>query len=160
MTRSICYHSIDKDARDVRNNIIIYGLSERLPYNDRNFVLRFLENELITDDQKRPMIVRFRDYIDTETILSKAYKLKRTHFGLDRQYPKEIARAPKELYQSSKEAEYARMSNKRVQIKYPAELFINDRSVENKFPEWFSVLGIDRLKRCPDTKPIQRAYSK
>ncbi|KAH3787272.1 hypothetical protein DPMN_165393 [Dreissena polymorpha] len=105
------------------------------------------------------MIVRFRDYIDTETILSKAYKLNRIHFGLDRQYPKEIARARKELYQS-KEAEYAPRSNKRVQIKYPAALFINDRSIEHKFQEWFSVLGIDRLKRCPDTTPIQRAYSK
>ncbi|KAH3786594.1 hypothetical protein DPMN_164701 [Dreissena polymorpha] len=51
------------------------------------------------------------------------------------------------------------MSNQRVKIKYPAELFINDRSIENKFPEWFSVLGIDRLKRCHDTKPIQKAYS-
>ncbi|KAH3789196.1 hypothetical protein DPMN_167368 [Dreissena polymorpha] len=135
MTRSICYHSIDRDAINMQNNIIIYGLSERLPYNERNLVLRFLENELDidtsdmmidrahrlgrkftnTDDQKRPMVVRFRDYIDTETILSKAYKLKRTHFGLDRQYPKEITRARKELYQS-KEAEYARTSNKRVQI--------------------------------------------
>ncbi|KAH3736433.1 hypothetical protein DPMN_042996 [Dreissena polymorpha] len=180
MTRSMCYHSIDRDARDMRNNIIIYGLSERLPYNDRNLVLKFLENELEidtsdmmidrahrlgrkfpnTNDQKRPMIARFRDYIDTETILSNAYKLKRTHFGLDRQYPKEIARARKELYQS-KEAEYARMSNQRVKIKYPAELFINDRSIENKFPEWFNVLGVDRLKRCPDTKPTQsaRVYS-
>ncbi|KAH3790213.1 hypothetical protein DPMN_168409 [Dreissena polymorpha] len=112
-----------------------------------------------TDNQKRPKIVRFRDCIDTETILSKTYKLKRTHFGLDRQHPKEIAKARKKLYQS-KEAEHARMSNKRVQVKYPVELFINDRSIENTFPEWFSVLGIDRLKRCPDTKPIQRAYSK
>ncbi|KAH3818271.1 hypothetical protein DPMN_119874 [Dreissena polymorpha] len=51
------------------------------------------------------------------------------------------------------------MSNQRVKIKYPAELFINNRSIGNKFPEWFNVLGVDR--RCPDSKPTQsaRVYS-
>ncbi|KAH3795397.1 hypothetical protein DPMN_148947 [Dreissena polymorpha] len=118
MDRSMCYHSIDRNARDMRNNIIIYGLSEKMSYNDRTLVIRFLENELEIEtegmmidrahrlgrinchlnDQKRPMIVRFRDYVDTETILARALKLKRSLFGIDRQYPKEIARARKELY--------------------------------------------------------------
>ncbi|KAH3689285.1 hypothetical protein DPMN_194176 [Dreissena polymorpha] len=46
MTRSMCYHSIDRDVRDMRNNVIIYGLSEKISYNDKTLVIRFLENEL------------------------------------------------------------------------------------------------------------------
>ncbi|KAH3689284.1 hypothetical protein DPMN_194175 [Dreissena polymorpha] len=93
------------------------------------------------------MIVRFRDYIDTETILARAYKLKRSPFGIDRQYPMEIARARKELYQSH-EAVQGRQLYQRVQIKYQARLYINDRMVRDMFPEWYSILATDRLKQC------------
>ncbi|KAH3817578.1 hypothetical protein DPMN_119117 [Dreissena polymorpha] len=180
MTRSMCYHSIDMDARDMRNNIIIYGLSEKMSYNDRTLVIRFLENELEIEtegmmidrahrlgrinsnlnDQKRPMIVRFRDYVDTETILARAYKLKRSPFGIERQYPKEIARARKELYQSQ-EAVQGRQLHQKVQIKYPARLYINGRVVRDMFPEWYSMLATDRLKQCPTshTHDKSRVYS-
>lgn len=90
-SKVLSYKSIDRDARDMRNNIVIYGLTERIRRDSRDLVFDFLENELeidtsemrierahrmgkLTDrrinDAKRPMVVRFRDYIDTETILN------------------------------------------------------------------------------------------
>jgi len=93
----LSYKSIDTEARIMRNNIMIYGLTENFRYNTKTLVLNFLESELDIDtsemcierahrlgqvhdtkyrgrqDSKRPMVVRFRDYLDTETILSKAY---------------------------------------------------------------------------------------
>ncbi|KAH3883857.1 hypothetical protein DPMN_007825 [Dreissena polymorpha] len=40
------YHSIDRDAGDMITYTIMYGLSEKMSYNDRTLVIRFLENEL------------------------------------------------------------------------------------------------------------------
>ena len=97
-------------------------------------------------DPKRPIIVRFRDYIDTERVLQNAYKLKRTQFGVDRDYPKEIVSARKQLY-TSQRARDARARREKVQIRYPARLFIDGRSVDDKFPDWFPVINEDRLKR-------------
>lgn len=75
-------------------------------------------------DPKRPIIVKFRDYIDTETVMSKAYKLRSTRFGVDRDYPREIAEARKHLYKSE-EATRARFQKVKVQIRYPARIFID-----------------------------------
>ena len=59
------------------------------------------------------MIIRLRDYADTEIILERAYTLKGTQFGMDRDYPKEIADARKFLYKSekAKNARYRRQKN-------------------------------------------------
>ncbi|KAH3799609.1 hypothetical protein DPMN_153220 [Dreissena polymorpha] len=48
------------------------------------------------------MVIRFRDYVDTEIIMEKAYKLKGTPSAIDRQYPSEISRARSELYNAMK----------------------------------------------------------
>ena len=92
----LSYKSIDLEARSMRNNLVIYGLTEKLRYDDKSLVLNFLENELDYDtsdvnieraqrigrnhrhdhDSKRPMVVRFRDYVDTEYIMARAYRLR------------------------------------------------------------------------------------
>lgn len=157
----LSYKSVDGEARNMRNNIVIYGLTERLAHHScRSLVLGFLKNELdidttemcierahrmglLTDekyrgkfDPKRPMIIKFRDYADTETIMSKAYKLKGSRFSVDRQYPKEISKARSELY-SSNEAKKARANRQKVQIRYPARLYVDGRCVIDKFLDWF-----------------------
>lgn len=183
----LSYKSVDNEARDMRNNIIIYGLTERLTHHScKSLVLGFLENELDIDtteirierahrmgnladdkycgkqDPRRPMIIRFRDYVDTEMIMSKVYKLKGSRFGVDRQYPKEISKARSELYNST-EAKRARENRQKVQIRYPARLFIDGRCVSDKFPEWYKILGTDRLSEKqhvqPPSKTRDRIYS-
>jgi hypothetical protein len=97
------------------------------------------------EDPKRPIIVRFRDYMDTELIMGRAYKLKGTPFGIDRDYPKEISVARKELY-SCQEAKDARQLRKKVQIAYPAKLIIEGQLIRDKFPEWQKYMRQDRLE--------------
>ena len=95
-----------------------------------------MKNDVYRDkpDPKRPIIVCFRDYNDTELVMEQAYPLRGSAFRLDRDYPKEISQARKDLY-SSKEAKEGRRKQLRVQIKYLAKLFVDGRFVRDKFPE-------------------------
>ena len=70
--------------------------------------------------------------------------LKWTSFGVDRDYPKEIAEARKELY-TSEEAKDARSKRLKVQVKYPAKLFVDGRMTKNLFPDWFNNLRESRI---------------
>ncbi|KAH3815471.1 hypothetical protein DPMN_143994 [Dreissena polymorpha] len=74
-----------------------------------------------TNESKRPMVIRFKDYVDTEIIMEETYKLKGTPYGIDRQYPREIARARSELH-NIHEARDARSRRLKMQIGYPARL--------------------------------------
>ncbi|XP_053379989.1 uncharacterized protein LOC128548625 [Mercenaria mercenaria] len=177
------YHSIEQEARSRRNNIIFYGITENLRYSDKEVAYRFMESDLdidtsemcikrahrlgvlhsvknrYKDDPKRPLIVRFKDYVDTETVMEKAYKLRGSKIGVDRDYPREIALARKNLYTSS-EAKNARQNKERMQIKYPARLFIKGKMVKDMFPDWFSILGystIDNKNHSIDAR--NQAYS-
>ena len=159
----LLYKSINMEARGRRNNLIFWGLTERLKYDCSELLLSFLEDELEIDttgmcidrahrlgrrvngyDPRRPMIVRFRDYTDTERILQQAYKLRGTRFGVDRDYPKEIAEARRALYACT-EAREARARRSKVQIRYPARLFIDGQLVDDKFPDWFQILSTPRI---------------
>ncbi|KAH3798640.1 hypothetical protein DPMN_152241 [Dreissena polymorpha] len=76
--------------------------------------------------------------------MENAYRLNRSPFGLDRQYPKEKSKARSSLFKSQ-EARNAIMKRHKVQIKYPARLCVNGRTIIDMFPELFQVLGHDRL---------------
>ena len=167
--KMLSYRSIDLEARSRRNNLVFWGITKRTSRNCENLILSFIEREMridITgmaidrahrigstiransanrDDFKRPIIVRFRNYRDTDHILENAYRLKGTNFGVDRDYPKEILDARKRLYKS-KEAFDARKCRQKVQIRYPAKLFINDRLVRDEFPEWSSYMKVSRIE--------------
>ena len=83
--------------------------------------------------------------IITEYVLSKAYhRLRNTAFGIDRDYPNEIARARKVLYQSD-DAREAKGRHSKVQIGYPARLFIDRKLVKDSFPDWFQMLHESRI---------------
>jgi hypothetical protein len=160
----LSYKSVDCESRSMRNNLVIYGLTEKSHFqNCKSLVLGFLEDEIDIDttdmyierthrlgrltqdkykgmtDPKRPMVVRFRDFVDTENIMNKAYKLKGSNLGIDRQYPKEIAMARASLYKTA-EARTARSNRQKVQIKYPPVLYIDGKFVKDMFPDWWKVL--------------------
>jgi hypothetical protein len=167
--KQMSYHSIDQEARSRRNNIIFYGVTENLNQTDRDIAYGFMEHDLVidtsemyierahrlgtlynpkyrnTDDPKRPLIVKFKYYTDTEIVMQKAYKLRGTKFGVDRDYPKEIANARKSLY-NSLEAKQARQDKVKMYIKFPAKLFIKVVMVKDMFPEWPGVLGVSRIE--------------
>lgn len=84
------------------------------------------------------MVVRFRDHVDIETILSKAYKFK---------YLKEISVARAKLY-ILKKARDAWANRQTVQLRYPARLlvFFDDKCMSDVLPDWFKDMGGDRLQ--------------
>ena len=104
---------------------------------------------------RRPMVASFHYYSDTEDILRKAYKLRGTGYGVDRQYPQEIMKARRELF-NSQAAREARQQRGKVVIKFPAKLFINGRFVEDKFPEWFPTLRGSRIPNEPQQFKTQQ----
>ena len=59
----------------------------------------------------RSMVVKFRDNVDTEMVMKHANMLNNTRFGVDRDYPREIAIARKQLY-TCEEAKRARLDKK------------------------------------------------
>ena len=161
----LSYKSIDIEARSRRNNLIFWGLAESGRENCADNIMCFIERELGTNthdmcidrahrlgrpssqgqgDRRRPIIVRFRDYVDTDTILRQAYRLKGTRFGVDRDYPKEIAQFRKRLY-SSVVAREARANRSKVQVRYPARLVIDGHVENDAFPNWFNILNTDRI---------------
>ncbi|XP_060561123.1 putative uncharacterized protein DDB_G0267716 [Ruditapes philippinarum] len=169
--KMLSYKSLDIEARSRRNNLIFWGLSENNSISSAELISNFLRDELDLNpptenpnvierahrlgsprnqkyrnmsDPKRPLIVKFKDYIDTEIVLNNAYKLKGTPFSIDRDYPHEIVEARKELY-STTEAREARSRREKIVIKYPAKLYINNKLVHDMFPEWFEVLQESRV---------------
>ena len=119
---------------------------------------RFLEHELEIErsevtieraqnrigSQKRRIIVRCLDYSDTDLVLQSADKLRGSVLGVDRDYPQQIVQSWKELYQID-DAKRAREKRLKTQIKYPARLHMQYRLVEDKLPDWFSVLNESRV---------------
>ena len=93
----------------------------------------------------RPIIVCFRDYQDIENILSQAYKLKGTSLSIHKDYPKEIVNARSQLWPKFK-AEKLRNPRAKVSIGFPAKLTINGKVIENKFPDWYTVLRGSRVE--------------
>ena len=77
--------------------------------------------------------------------MKQAYRLRGSVFKIDRDYPKEIAYARKELY-FSKEAFEGRRKQQRVQIKFPAKFFVDGYFIEDKFPEWYKILSQSRVE--------------
>ena len=95
-------------------------------------------------NQRRPIIVNFRDYCDTKLIMSSAYRLKNTPFSIDYDLPKEISVARKILWNEAK-AIKSKDPRAKTQIVYPAKLLVDGKAVRDEFPDWAAVLKGNRL---------------
>ena len=109
--KMLSYRSIDIESRSRRNNIVFWGITENMRIECKQLIQKFMRDELVLDpsemyierahrlgslnsdvyrnktDPKRPIIVRFRDCIDTERVLEQGNRLKGSNFGIDRDYP-------------------------------------------------------------------------
>ena len=164
--KMLAYRSIDLEARSRRNNLIFRGLADMPSENSAELIVDFLEVELdliINTDQiarahrlgslmkakrryavtRRPVIVAFKDYTLTETIMNASSRLKGSGFRVERDYPREIAEARQRLWPILK-AERAKHPNGRVTIAYPAKLVKNRRVIHDEFPDWYKVLRVSR----------------
>ncbi len=73
----------------------------------------------------RPIIVAIRDYQDVEKILQNTKHLAGTRFGVNRDFPYEIAQARKHLFPRLKALKTENPGSK-VSIQYPARLVIDN----------------------------------
>ena len=98
--RTLAYKSIDLEARSRRNNLIFWGILENPGENCFQIIGDFIQHNMDLDsdrmyparahrlgprkigirDPRRPIIVNFRDFIDTDTIMNKAFMLKKHPF--------------------------------------------------------------------------------
>ena len=95
-------------------------------------------------DPRRPIIVNFRDFIDTDTIMNKAFMLKNTPFSIAYDLPKEINEARKRLWSELRTIK-ANKPFVKFQILYPAKLLVEGKVVRDEFPDWGKVMQGSRL---------------
>ena len=101
--------------------------------------------------KKRSLIVNFRDYCDTQSIMSNAHLLRGTPFSVDHDWPKEIGAARILLCDEIKSIKRAK-PNVKCQIIYPAKLSVDGKIVRDEFPDWSEAL---RGSRFGDFSPIE-----
>ena len=167
------YRSIDAEARARRNNLIFRGIREELLREDCNMIItQFIRQKLKidtdiyiqrahrlgkpsrhADKQNRPIIVCFRDYGDVELVLSSAYRLRDSPFGINRDYPKEIVEARSRLWADYKRAKTEYPAKGAVFIGFPARLVVNKTVVRDEFPDWRDILNTPRSTTYQQTNP-------
>lgn len=164
LLKTLAYKSIDSEARFRRNNLIFRGFVEIRGENCFATIRQLLSEHLGLDPstiyiarahrlgvpsrdrhhQRRPIIVNFRDFGDTEMIMHNAKKLKNTPYSVDYDLPKEIQTARKMLWPVYKQC---RSENPRANVKlvYPARLLVDGRLVQDELPEWNRYVHANRL---------------
>ena len=173
--KTLAYKSVDMEARSRRNNLIFRGFIENAGENCAYIIRDFLQNRLEIDSrqlyiarchrlgrliphktfQNRPIIVNFRDFGDTELVMSKVRMLKGSQFSVDYDFPREIQEARGRLWPRLKET---RRDNprSRVQIVYPAKLLLDGRVVCDALPDWNKYIGANRISVVNEMSHIKQ----
>jgi hypothetical protein len=154
------YKSIDLEARSRRNNLIFGGIKEVKFENCANAIADFLKDYLGIVDcppiprahrlgryergTTRAIIVYFLDFRDTDFIISKANKLKNTHYNINRDFPPEIVQARKVLWPKYKKLREEYPESK-VGIVYPAKIIMDGKVVADMFPQWNLIMQGNRI---------------
>lgn len=162
--KTLAYKSIDMEARSRRNNLIFWGFFETPNENCFSIIREFIADNLDLDPRRmyltrahrlgprkigyrnprRPIIVNFRDFCDTEMIMERAHMLKNTRFSIGYDLPKEINAARKKLWDELK-AIKSRQPGAKTQIIYPAKLVVDGKVVRDEFPDWNEAMRCSRL---------------
>ena len=100
----------------------------------------------ISGTSRRPIIVAFRDYQGTVRIMERASRLKDTRYGIDRDYPAEISKARKLLWNRCKELKAATNNPSNVVLENPARVVVGKTVVYDAFLDWFKILKCARLE--------------
>jgi hypothetical protein len=162
--RATTYKQVDAEARQRRNNLIFRGLAENPGENCFELIRDFMRNHLDLDPgaiylsrahrlgrrshnriSRRPIIVNFRDYCDTEMIMNRAHMLKSTPFSVDIDLPREIQNARSKLWPDFKKLKNEAPRSK-IQIVYPAKLIQDGKLIHDALPEWDRYTQIDRFE--------------
>ena len=162
--KTLAYKSIDLEARSRRNNLIFWGFVEIPNENCFAIIRGFIADRLDLDPQsiylsrahrlgprrigssnpRRPIIVNFRDFCDTQMIMDRVHMLRNTPYSVGYDLPKEINDARKNLWQELK-AIKSRQPRAKAQIVYPAKLIVDGKVVRDEFPDWNDAMRCSRL---------------
>ncbi|KAH3730682.1 hypothetical protein DPMN_143948 [Dreissena polymorpha] len=161
--RLLEYKSLDIEARSLRNNLIFNGFPECVGTEEcTQTILEFLTSKLnmtlglhsIVEARRigrrivaraqgttrgRAILVTLSDPRYVNDIMDSAKLLKNTHFGISRDYPREISEARKELWPEFKAAR-EKYGSKSVKMLFPAALSVHGEVIRNLFPDWHSIL--------------------
>ena len=77
--------------------------------------------------------------------MSNAKRLKGTPYGINRDYPKEIADARRDLYKELKQIKHDDREAD-VSLQYPAKLVVDGSVRTDRFPKWRAVMKKSRLE--------------
>ena len=167
--KMLSYRSLDLEARSRRNNLVFRGLADIAGEDCKKVIVTFVQEELklesiCADDiarahrlgslarakaryatTRRPIIVNFKDYSLTESIMESAKLLRGTMFRVEKDFPIEISEARRHLWPTF-QAERAKYPNARVVIAFPAKVVRNGRVVRDEFPDWNDMLRISRVR--------------
>ena len=99
--------------------------------------------------------MNFRDFDDTELVMSKVRMLKGSQFSFDYDFPRENQEARGHLWPRLKET---RRDNPRshVQIVYPAKLLLDGRLVCDGLPDWNKYIGANRISVVNEMNHIKQ----
>ena len=162
------YKSIDLEARSRRKNLIFRDISESIQENYKEKIMSFVSMQMdihdaivinrahrlgrFKKDLNRPIIVAFRDYADTELIMSSARSIANTGYGVSRDYPLEITQARKALWPTDKDLR-SKNGNTEVKLVFPAKIVVNGKVADDMFPNWDEYVNTSRVKPCVNTSP-------
>ena len=165
------YKSIDSEARNRRNNLLFKGVSEQANEDCFRQIQTFLLEQLNIDtsmyihrahrlgrftlNKTRPIIVAFRDFGDTELIMSKANKLRGSQYGISRDYPMEIVKARQKLWPEFKKFKADAGPSDRISISYPAKLIVNKVVKMDIFPDWNRIMKGSRVSVIDPNGPYE-----
>ena len=152
----------------VEKNLIFRGISESIQENSKEKIVSFVRmqmdvhDDIVIDrahrlgrfkkDLNRPIIVAFRDYADTELIMSSARSLANTGYGISRDYHLEITQARKALWPTYKDLR-SKNGNTKVKPFFPAKIVVNGKVADDMFPNWDEYVNTPRVKPCVNTSP-------
>ena len=153
LTQTVAFEkerAIKLESHSRRNNLIFYSIPEEEKESTaktEDLVFAFLEEKLKMQEEandisierahrlgkrkenkSRPIIVKFSFHRDKERILSNAYKLAGTGFGISQDFPQEIVAIRKELVKVMKEA---KKEGREAKLNYD-KLYIDGRRYRPK----------------------------
>ena len=133
------------EAKDENcNDRIKAFLRERLQLNHNIVIDRAHRLGKFQRDGCRVIIVAFRDFTDTQLILSNARLLKGTCYSINKDYPREITTARKALWGEFKDLK-RNSPDSRVSMAYPAKIIKDGKVMRDAFPCWDDILRRDRI---------------
>lgn len=166
------YKSLELDTKSRRCNLIFEGFAERKAENCAEQVQNFLKDYLNFDwpisierayrlgafqrGKTRAIIVTFANFSDVQEILRNAYLLQGHGYSINKDLPRAIALARKDLWPTYKNLRRTFQDSK-VILAFPAKIIKDGEIVIDRFPDWDQVMNPPVVKSADRSKTADRS---